>query len=284
MKLTKDSTYTLSNGVEIPMVGFGTWQTPDGAVAKQAVLDALAAGYRHIDTAAVYKNEESVGHGIAESGIPREEIFVTTKLWNTVHTYDAAKEALATSLSKLGLDYLDLYLIHFPSPLEIRDNWEARNKEVWRYMEDALEQGLVRSIGISNFHERHIEALLKTAKIIPHANQICSSPSDYQPEIVEVNNKYNILTQAYSPLGTGTLTELPELQIIAEKYGKTPSHLALRWSLQKGFNPLPKSVTSSRIVANLDLFDFELTDEDMKAIDGLVGTGKTSDNPDELPF
>jgi len=284
MDLNINSTYTLSNGVEIPVIGFGTWQTPDGEVAKNAVLDALKAGYRHIDTAAAYGNEESVGQAIAESGIAREEIFVTTKLWNGIHTYDAAKEAFTTSLKKLGLDYVDLYLIHWPNPLAVRDRWQERNSEVYRYMEEALEAGLVRAIGISNFHDHHINALLEKATVVPHVNQIQLSPSELQPEVVAANDKHNILSQAYSPLGTGTILEVPTLVEIAAKYGKTPAQVAIRWSLQKGYNPLPKSVTTSRIIENIDVFDFELTADEVTTIEGLVGCGKVASNPDDREF
>lgn len=284
MRLNINSTYKLANGVEVPVVGFGTWQTPDGNVAENAVLDALNAGYRHIDTAAVYGNEEGVGNGIAKSGIDRSEIFVTTKAWNDVHTYEDAKKALANSLEKLGLNYVDLYLIHWPNPLAVRDRWQERNQDVWRYFEEALEAGLVRSIGVSNFHERHIDSLLETAKIVPHVNQIHLSPSEMQPEVVVANNKHGILTQGYSPLGTGSILEVPALVDIAKKHGKTSAQVAIRWSLQKGYNPLPKSVTTSRIIGNIDVFDFELTDEEVKIIEGLAGTGRVASNPDERDF
>ena len=284
MELKKDSTYTLANGVKIPVIGFGTWQTPDGEIAEKAVLDALNAGYRHIDTAAIYKNEESVGNAIKKSGVDREEIFVTTKAWNDVHSYDDAKEALADSLQKLGLDYIDLYLIHWPSPVAIRDHAPKRNGEVWRYFEEALESGLARAIGISNFHEHHLDSLLETAKVKPHVNQIYLSPSDMQPEIVAANEKHGILTQGYSPLGTGSILEEPSLIEIAKKYGKTAAGAAIRWSLQKGYNPLPKSVTTHRIADNIDVFDFELTDEEMKTIEKLAGAGYVATNPDTANF
>ncbi|MCL1989366.1 MAG: aldo/keto reductase [Defluviitaleaceae bacterium] len=283
MKLTINSTYKLANGVEIPVIGFGTWQTPDGDVAEQAVLDALKAGYRHIDTAAVYKNEAGVGRGIAKSGIDRKDLFVTTKAWNDVVTYEDAKAALAHSLEKLGLDYVDLYLIHWPNPLAIRDRWKVRNQEVWRYFEEALEQGLVRAIGISNFRPHHLDALLETAKVVPHVNQIHLSPRDLQPEVVAANVKHNILTQAYSPLVTGQILDAPQLAEIAQKYGKSPAQVAIRWSLQKGYNPLPKSVTTSRIIENIHLFDFELTDAEVTAISALAKGGFAT-NPDEAGF
>lgn len=282
MSLT--DTYTLANGVKIPIVGFGTWQTPDGDVAEQSVIDALEAGYRHIDTAAIYGNEESVGRGIAKSGIPREEIFVTTKLWNDKHDYELAKVALNDSLQRLGLDYLDLYLIHWPNPASIRDTWEQANAGAWRAMEEALEEGIVRSIGVSNFHPHHLEALLKTAKIVPHVNQILVNPSDKQEKLVEYNKTHNILTEAYSPLGTGKIFEVSELKDLAETYGKTIAQLVLRWSLQKGLLPLPKSVHAERIKENVNIFDFEIKEEDMKFIDSLHGVAGLALNPDEAGF
>lgn len=282
MNLT--STYQLSNGVEIPIVGFGTWQTPSGQIAKDAVLTALEAGYRHIDTAAAYENEASVGQAIIESGLAREELFVTTKLWNKIGTYEEAKAVIEASLEKLNLTYLDLYLIHWPNPLAFRDCWQERNAEVWRAMEEALEAGKIRAIGVSNFHPHHLEALLKTAKIKPVVNQILLNPSDQQASLVASNQAHNILSEAYSPLGTGKIFEVTELQTLAQKYGKTVAQLVLRWSLQKGFLPLPKSVTKERIIENTAIFDFEISPEDMATIDQLHGRAGQASNPDEVSF
>ena len=273
--------YKLNDMNTIPVIGFGTWNAPNGEVAKAAVLAALKAGYRHIDTATVYGNEESIGEAIKESGIPREEIFLTTKLWNDAHGYEEAKEAIRNSLRKLQVDYLDLYLIHWPNPVAVRDRWEAANADAWRAMEEAREAGLIRSIGVSNFHPHHIDALMKTAKIPPATNQIYLSPSDQQEKVVAYNKKHNILSQAYSPLGTGTILDNEVLKEIASKHNKSVAQVALRWSLQKGFNPLPKSVTESRIRENLDVFDFELSLEEMQIIDGLKGIGKESRDPDK---
>ena len=284
MTLNKNSVYQLTNGVEIPVVGFGTWQTPDGDVAQQAVLDALTAGYRHIDTAAIYGNEVSVGQAILKSGVNREELFVTTKAWNDVHTYEDAKVALTTSLTKLGLDYVDLYLIHWPNPVAVRENWQQRNAELWRYFEEAYESGLVRAIGVSNFHEHHLDSLLITAKIVPHVNQVHLSPSDMQPAVVAANNKHQILTQAYSPLGTGTILTAPALINIADRHQKTPAQVAIRWSLQNGYNPLPKSVTNSRIIDNIDIFDFELSADEITTISSLSGSGNVASDPDSRGF
>lgn len=277
-------TYTLNDGHTIPIVGFGTWQSPDGDVAEEAVLNALEAGYRHIDTAAIYGNEESVGRAIKKSGIPREELFVTTKLWNTHHSYDKAKEALDESLAKLQLDYVNLYLIHWPNPLPYRDRWSQANAEVWKAMEEAVELGKTRSIGVSNFHQRHLEPLLEVATIKPTVNQIFLNPSDMQPDVVSFSRENGILIEAYSPLGTGKIFDVDKLKEVASSYRKTVAQIVLRWSLQHGFLPLPKSVTKERIVENTELFDFELTESDMKMIDTLHGTAGLARNPDESTY
>lgn len=277
-------TFTLANGVEIPVVGFGTWQTPDGDVAYQSVLDALKAGYRHIDTAAAYGNEASVGRAIKDSGIPREELFITSKLWNDSHSYEAAKIALDKSLKLLGLDYLDLYLIHWPNPLINRRNWDKANAEAWRYMEDAYTEGKIRAIGISNFQIEHVEALLKTATIRPMVNQLFINPSDLEQDIVAFNEAHDILTEAYSPLGTGSLLAVPEINDIAEKYGKSAAQVLIRWSVQHGFLPLPKSTHAERISQNADVFDFELTDAEIAALDQLEGVAGTHQDASQADF
>ncbi|MBO0476084.1 aldo/keto reductase [Vagococcus sp. DIV0080] len=270
--------------MSIPQIGFGTWQTPDGDVAESSVLHALEAGYRHIDTAAIYGNEESVGRAIKKSGINREELFITTKLWNNNHSYEKAKAAIDESLKKLDLDYVDLYLIHWPNPLEIRETYVEGNAESWRAMEEAVAEGKVKAIGVSNFHPHHLDELLKTAKIKPAINQIFLNPSDSQPEIVAYCQKKDILLEAYSPLGTGRIFEITELQEIAARYNKTVAQVVIRWSLQHGFLPLPKSVTESRIKENLDVFDFELTEADMEKINGLTSQAGSALNPDETTF
>ena len=260
--------YRLNNGVEIPVLGFGTWKAADGEEAYQAVLAALKAGYRHIDTAAIYQNEESVGRAIKDSGLAREDLFITTKLWNTHHTYEDAQAALEESLEKLGLDYIDLYLIHWPNPKPLRDNdaWKQRNAEVWRAMEDMLAAGKVRAIGISNFLPHHLEALLETARVIPSVNQIRLAPGVYQSEAIAASRKHGILLEAWGPFGQGELFQNEQVKEMATKYGKTVAQLALAWSLQEGFLPLPKSVTPERIASNLNCFDFELTADDVELL------------------
>lgn len=281
-KLT--DTYTLANGVEIPIVGFGTWQTPDGDVAEASVKAALDAGYRHIDTAAAYQNEEGVGAGIRASGVARADIFLTTKLWNDDHGYDTTLRAMDASLEKLGTDYVDLYLIHWPRPLKFHDNWKETNAATWRAMEEILQAGKARAIGVSNFRPQHLDALLETASVVPAVNQIFLNPSDMQPNVVEYNKAHSILTEAYSPLGTGKIFHVPQLQEMAERYSRSIAQLVLRWSLQHEFLPLPKSVHADRIRQNGELFDFEISAEDMAVIDSLRRVAGEPTDPDTAQF
>ena len=278
------NSYTLSNNVTIPELGFGTWQTPDGDVAVASVKKALEVGYRHIDTAQGYKNEASVGQAIKESGIPREELFLTTKLWNANHSYDLVMSSFEESLEKLQTDYIDLFLIHWPNPVKFRDNWQSANAETWRAMEELYQAGKIKAIGVSNFLPHHFEELKKTATIFPMVNQIFLAPGELQKEVVSYCQEHNVLLEAYSPLGTGKIFDVPEMQELSDKYGKTIAQIAIRWSLQHGFLPLPKSVTPSRIEENLAVFDFELSDEDMQRIDQLDGVVGKATNPDTTGF
>lgn len=277
-------TYTLNNGVKIPIVGFGTWQTPDGEVAEKSVLAALNAGYRHIDTAKAYGNEDSVGAAIQKSGINRHELFVTTKLWNSDHGYEKTRKAIDQSLLDLKLDYLDMYLIHWPNPANMRDNWAELNSESWRAMEEAVKAGKIRAIGVSNFRKRHLDALMENAEIKPVVNQIFLNPSDLQPEVVAENKKYDMLNEAYSPLGTGGLLGNDVVKEVAANYGKSPAQVLIRWSLQHVFLPLPKSVHPEYIKANAEVFDFEISPEDMVKLDGLHGVAGLSNDPDKVNF
>ena len=279
-----EDTYTLNNGVKIPIIGFGTWQTPDGDVAKYAVEAALNSGYRHIDTAAAYGNEESVGEGIKNSGINRHDLFITTKLWNADHSYKEAKAAIDKSLQNLGTDYLDLYLIHWPNPLALRDHWAEANAESWRAMEEAVKAVKIRAIGVSNFRKHHLEELLKTAEIKPAVNQIMLNPSDLQSDVVKVNEELGLLSEAYSPLGTGGLLGNEVVNEIANEVGKSPAQVLIRWSLEHGFLPLPKSVHDKYIAANIDVFDFELNDEQMSKLDSLHGVSDLATDPDTANF
>ena len=277
-------TYKLYNGVEVPCIGFGTWQTPDGEVAKQSVLDAIASGYTHIDTASIYGNEKGVGDGIKESGVDRKDLFITTKLWNDAHDYHACKEAFAQSMARLGLDYLDLYLVHWPNPVAIRDKFEETTKSMWKAMEELYEEGKVRAIGISNYLPHHSDYLLSIAKIKPMVNQIRIFPGYVPQENIDYCTKHNMLIQAYSPLGTGRLLSAKPLQDIADKYNTTVAKLCIKWSLQQGFNPLPKSITTQRIKDNLDVFGFEISDEDMVALRNVENYGNPEEHPDKVGF
>lgn len=276
-------TYILSNGVTIPKLGFGTWQIPDGDEAYQAVSHALKVGYTHIDTAQAYKNEASVGRAIADSGVARKDIFLTTKVWNSNHSYDLAKASIEESLQKLGVDYIDLLLIHWPNPKAFRDNWKEANAETWRAMEEFYEAGKVRAIGVSNFMQHHLEALFETAKVKPMVNQILLAPGCPQDELVAFCRQEDILLEAYSPLGTVAIFKNELANELADKYGKSVAQIALRWSLQKEFLPLPKSVTPKNITSNLDIFDFVISDEDEDKLDTVQGVA-TQKDPDSVEF
>lgn len=281
-----DSTacYTLSNGVKIPVIGFGTWQVKDGNEAYQSVLTALKFGYRHIDTAEAYGNEESVGKAIKDSGIERKKIFITSKLSNQITNYDEAKKAIEISLQKLGTDYIDLFLIHWPNPIKTRSDYVKRNREVYRAMEEAYKTGKIKALGVSNFRPHHLDALLLSAKVQPTVNQLFINPSDMEEDVVAYNERHNILTEAYSPLGTGKIIHLNELVPLANKYHKSVGQIILRWSLEHGYLPLPKSVTPSRIKENREIFDFTLAQSDIEFIDSLHGLAGLAHNPDETNF
>ena len=281
---SQKDTYKLANGVEIPCLGFGTWQTPDGETAIQSVRCALDAGYVHIDTAQVYGNEASVGKAIRLSGVPRKDLFITTKLWNTNHSYELTKSSFEVSMDKLGLDYLDMFLIHWPNPVGLRDRWQEANAESWKAMEELVDAGRVRAIGVSNFLPHHLEALAQTARIAPQVNQIRLCPGDTQDEAVAFSRARGMLLEAYSPLGTGKIFDVPQMQALAKKYGRSVAQICVRWSLQRGYLPLPKSVTPSRIQENLKVFDFTLEDDDVQLIADMKGCVGTAPNPDDRPF
>lgn len=281
-KLT--DTYELINGVKVPCIGFGTWQVENGEIAVSTIGNALISGYRHIDTAAGYGNEESVGIAVKNSKINREELFITSKLHNTVRGYEETKAAFNQTLKNLDMDYLDLYLIHWPNPLKYRNQWQEANASSWKAMEELYREGKIRAIGISNFCQRHIEELMKTATIAPMVNQIRLCPGDAQKELVTYCTEHNMLLEAYSPLGTGRIFEIEEMQRLADKYGKSVAQICIRWSLQMGFLPLPKSSTSERIKENTEVFDFELSSEDVALIANIDGCCGYARNPDETTF
>ncbi|ELS57892.1 aldo/keto reductase [Streptomyces viridochromogenes] len=266
----------LNNGVEMPQLGFGVWQVPD-AEAQQAVGTALEAGYRSIDTAAFYGNEEGTGKAIASSGIPREDIFVTTKLWNDDHGHDAALRAFDVSLGKLGLDYVDLYLIHWPLP--------ALDKfvDTYRALEKLHADGRVRAIGVSNFLPEHLQRLTGETSVVPAVNQIELHPHLQQHASREYHAEQGIATEAWSPLGQGKgLLEVPAIVAIAQKHGRTPAQIVLRWHLQLGNIVIPKSVTPARIKENIDVFDFSLDAEDLAAISALNEDRRIGPDPATL--
>jgi len=261
--------FTLANGVTIPAIGFGTWQIPSGDIAYNSVAEALKAGYRHIDTAQAYGNEASVGQAIVDSGIDRSEIFVTSKLPAEIKSYDQAVRRIQFTMKKIGLDYIDLYLIHAPWPWDkIGSDYTKENIEVWKAMEEFYESGKTRSIGISNFSMKDIDAILENSRIRPMVNQIKLHIGHPQEEITDHCRRNGILVEGYSPLATGKLLKSKELADMANKYGKSVAQLSIRYVLQKGALPLPKSTHPEYIRQNIDV-DFEITPDDMNHLDGL---------------
>ena len=280
-KLT--DSFVLSNGVQVPCVGYGTYLTPDGEVAKNSIMEALRVGYRHIDTAFAYGNESAVGEGIKASGVNREDIFVTTKHWVTMRGHEKATEAIDISLKNLGLDYLDLYLIHWPCVEKVSPDWADINASTWRAFEDAYKAGKIRAIGVSNFQKKHYDALAERCEIKPMVNQIEFHPGYTQPETVSYSKDAGMLVQAFSPLGCGKVLGDEGLAKIAQKYGKTVAQVCLRFVLQSGLNVLTKSVTPERIIENAQIFDFELATEDMAAIAAMPELGFTGWLPENAP-
>ena len=256
-----DTKIKMNNGVEIPALGLGTYLANAGGEAYDAVMFALQLGYRHIDTAMFYANEADVGQAIKDSGINRDEIFVTTKLWNSDQGYDSALKAFDRSLNNFGLDYIDLYLIHWPLTGKRKDSWKA--------LERIYEEKSARSIGVSNYTIRHIEELKTYANVIPVANQVEFSPFLYQKDLQDYCEENGILIEAYTPLTRGKRFDDPMLIKIAEKYDKTPAQILIRWALQVHTVVLPKSSNKNRIMENADIFDFNINDEDMQVLNNL---------------
>jgi len=268
---------TLNTGNTIPQLGLGVFKIDDEAECERVVLDALELGYRHIDTAMIYRNEAAVGRALAQSGIPRDELFVTTKLWNSDQGKDEAPAALATSLELLGLDYVDLYLIHWPAPSR------GRYVETWLALEELAAKGLIKAIGVSNFEPEHLEDILEAGSVVPAINQVELHPAFQQRKVRAFGEERGILTEAWGPLGQGKyeLAELPGLNDLAKKHGKSIQQIVLRWHIQEGVIVFPKSVRKERLAENLDVFDFELDADDMAAMVAMDSGRRVGTHPDD---
>ena len=273
--MTEQLYMTLNDGHKIPVVGLGTWKSEPGEATYKAVLDSINTGYRHIDTARAYDNETDVGRAVKDSGIARENLFITTKLWNKDQGYDTAIEACEKSLARLSCDYIDLYLIHWPLKGKRNDSWKA--------FIELQQRGLCRSIGVSNFTIDHLIELEDKFGIIPAANQVEFHPYHYQKELLEYCNSKNIVIEAYSPLVHAKRMDEPRLVSISEEMGKTPAQILIRWAMQRGMVVLPKSVNQGRIVENFSVFDFEIPDSLMKRLDDLDETFVTCWDPHNPP-
>jgi len=274
-------TIQLNNGVNIPAIGYGTYKTSENDVS--IILSAIECGYRLLDTASIYKTEQQTGAAIRQSAIPREEITVISKVWRNDLGYHKTKEAFAKSLKQTGLNYLDLYLIHWPANARNFNNWQKTNAETWRAMEELLEEGKIKSIGVSNFWPEHLEALLDSAKIKPAVNQIEFHPGYWQPETTQYCKEKGIVLQAWSPLARGRIFGNEILIEIANRHQKTVSQIALRWIVQQGVIPIPKAASKERMNENFDIFDFALSDEEMELINNLPETGFSGERPDLWP-
>ncbi len=270
------STKTLHNGKEIPYVGLGVYKMKDPSETVQAVKTAIDTGYRSIDTAAIYENEESVGQGVKQSGIAREDLFITSKVWNSDQGYDSTLKAFETSLKKLEMDYLDLYLIHWPV--------EGKYKDTWKALERLANEGLIKSIGVSNFHQHHLEDLLATSNEKPVLNQIELHPRLNQEKLREYCFSQNIAVEAWSPIAQGRVLDEPTLNHIAEKHGKSSAQIILRWHLQNDVIIIPKSVHANRIQENGDLFNFQLSLEEINQINELNLDERFGPDPDKFDF
>ena len=274
----------MNNGLEIPCIGYGTYKVSVDKDGVQVVKDAIEAGYRLLDTAAMYNNEEEVGKAIIESGIPRKDIFLTSKVANPDRGYDSTLRAFDRSLRLLEVDYLDLYLVHWPADKARFADWKKINSDTWRALERLLNEGRVKAIGVSNFMPEHLDALIETARDLPMVNQIEFHPGWMQPEVLEWCRRNNVVVEGWSPLGRTRVLEDPLLVGIARRYGKSVAQICLRWAVQHGVVPLPKSVSPERMKSNLDIFDFSLTVADMRLIDSMPPTGESGLTPDSIDF
>ena len=273
----------LYNGILMPEIGFGTWKAPTGKVTVEAVKTAIECGYTHIDCAAIYGNEKEVGLGIKESNVDRKNLFITSKLWNDIRGYQETIDAFNKTLDDLQLDYLDLYLIHWPRPVKYHDNYIEKNIESWKAMEDLYKQGKIKAIGVSNFKIHHMEEIMENCEIKPMVNQIEFHPSCLEKEIRDFCKKENIVVTGYSPLANGKVFECKELVEFSEKYGVSIAQLCIKYALQHDVIPLVKSVTKERIKANLNV-NFVISDEDMEKIDKITTCGGSYKDSDNISF
>ena len=271
--------HVLSNAYKIPCIGYGTYKV-NGEEAVSVIKAAIDAGYRHIDTATFYGNEVEVGKAIHECGVAREELFITSKVWKTERGYESTKKSFLKTLEDMQLEYLDLYLIHWPASFCQYENWEEINLETWRAMTELYKEGKIKAIGVSNFHVHHLEALMRT-EVKPMVNQLEYHPGEMQEETVEYCKEHGILVEAWSPLGRGRIFENELLLQLAEKYGKTLPQICLRWELQNGIIPLPKTMSEKRMKENLDIFDFEISKEDMEVLNTMEKCGASGLHPDK---
>lgn len=279
-----NDTLLLHNGVSVPCLGYGTYKVP-AEDARASTAAAIRTGYRHIDTAAYYRNEAGVGQAVRESGLAREDFFITSKVWNTDRGYEKTRAACEASLKALGMDYLDLYLIHWPANyLQYGTDADALNAETWRALEDLYKEGKVRAIGLSNFLPHHIKALMETAEIKPMVDQIELHPGWLQRGTLRYCRDNGILVEAWSPMGRGAVLESSVMKELAEQYGKSVAQLCVRWVIQHGALPLPKSVHPDRIATNAQVFDFVISDRDMETMDNLVNLGGQCARPDDVLF
>ncbi len=282
MNCVQDS-YVLSNGVKIPCVGFGTWKLLNDDTSVDIIKTAIDCGYRHIDSAFGYHNEEAVGKAVRGCGLKRSELFITSKLDNPDHGYENTLKEFSMTMNNLGMDYLDLYLIHWPIPLKNRENWKEVNQGSWKAFEELYQDGKIKAIGVSNFLEHHIDSLLEAATIAPMVDQLELHPQYVQRETVNYCKEHRMIVEAWSPLIKGQLGN-PLLLDLAAKYNKSPAQLVLHWSIQHGFLPLPKSSSKERMLENMDIFNFEITPEDLEEMKALEVFGITGPHPDSAPF
>lgn len=278
------SSFVLNNGVKIPCVAYGTYKTPDGEVCSEGVRYALECGYRHIDTAQFYNNEEGVGEGIRRSGLSRDQVFLTTKVWNSSQGYRNTIAAFQESKRKLGMNYVDLYLIHWPIAFAFKDDYPARFIDTWRALESLYRNSEVRAIGVCNCKNTHLKTLMRDIAVKPSVNQIEYHYGFDQSADEEYSKSLGLIVEAWAPLCKGKYFGGEPLKSVALKYGKAESQILVRWCLQHGVLPLPKSVNRDRILENSQVFDFNISDEDMHLLDSFDGVGRLGSDPDKIVF